>query len=138
MNESWLWGAIGGLLIGLSSTLMLLLNGRITGISGVASGIFLPSDDSRLWRWCFIIGLIIGAGAYFYRMHATALNLPTNSYGLAFAGLLVGVGTKLGGGCTSGHGVCGMARKSPRSFTAMVVFMLVAIITSTAIYGLSS
>ena len=102
---------VGGLLIGLSASLLVLFNGRIAGISGVLGRALAPPDGERGWRLLFLAGLLAGGAA------------PRSIGPLIFAGLLVGVGTRLGGGCTSGHGVCGIARLSPRSIAATLVFM---------------
>lgn len=122
--------ALGGVLIGLSAVLLWAMNGRIAGISGIAGGLFAPRAGDVGWRLAFILGLFAGPLVY----AALAGGLPaievTPSAGLlAAGGLLVGYGTRLGGGCTSGHGVCGLARLSPRSLTATGVFLVVAVAT---------
>ncbi|MFZ1104417.1 MAG: YeeE/YedE thiosulfate transporter family protein [Hyphomicrobiaceae bacterium] len=120
--------AIGGALIGLAATLLMLLTGRIAGISGIVAGLLSPGADDRSWRLAFIAGLILAplaAGLVGYPMAPP--QLPA-SWGLIVgAGLLVGFGTRLGGGCTSGHGVCGVARLSARSLVATAVFMATAV-----------
>jgi uncharacterized membrane protein YedE/YeeE len=115
---------VGGLLIGLSASLLLLFNGRIAGISGVLGRALAPPDGERGWRLLFLAGLLAG-GAVLAVVHPGAFGgaAPRSIGPLIFAGLLVGVGTRLGGGCTSGHGVCGIARLSPRSIAATLVFM---------------
>lgn len=119
---------IGGLLIGLSSVLMLALNGRIAGISGIIGGILGPSD--RSWRVAFLLGLLGGGLAAFGVMPEQFFpQSPASLPVLVVAGLLVGIGTRMGSGCTSGHGVCGMSRLSPRSFIATLTFMVVAALT---------
>ena len=122
---------IGGSLIGISSLLMLLLLGRITGISGILTGIITwNKTDGLPWRAAFIGGLILGAVLYqiiFGR--PLPLQMQADGVMLVLAGLLVGMGTRLGSGCTSGHGVCGIARRSPRSIVSTVTFMAVAVIT---------
>ncbi|MCB1648568.1 MAG: YeeE/YedE family protein [Pseudomonadales bacterium] len=124
-------GLIGGSLIGISSLLMLLLLGRITGISGILTGIITwNKTDGLPWRAAFIGGLILGAVLYqiiFGR--PLPLQMQADGVMLVLAGLLVGMGTRLGSGCTSGHGVCGIARRSPRSIVSTVTFMAVAVIT---------
>lgn len=114
----------GGLLIGLSATIMLLFNGRITGISGMLSGLLPPIQGEWLWRLCFLLGMIIGA-VIFVRFFPESFVVRTNfPIGLLIlAGFLVGFGTRLGNGCTSGHGICGIARLSLRSIIATLVFM---------------
>ena len=120
---------IGGLLIGLAAAMFALLNGRIAGISGVLGGLFKPMRGDVAWRVAFIGGLIVAPLAY-----AIFSSLPTvqidASYGaLIAAGLLVGVGTRYGSGCTSGHGVCGLSRLSPRSLVATATFMSAGFVT---------
>jgi uncharacterized protein len=121
--------AIGGALIGLSAVL-LMSSGRIAGISGIFSGLLNGRGDDKGWRIAFIAGLILApilAGLLGYGMAEP--RLPSNWIVIVVAGLLVGFGTRLGGGCTSGHGICGMARLSPRSVIATIVFMAAAIVT---------
>ncbi|MEM7018065.1 MAG: YeeE/YedE family protein [Pseudomonadota bacterium] len=118
---------VGGALIGLSATLLMLLNGRIAGISGIL-GASLKGGEQ--WQWWFLAGLILGAGVYVWTQ-APAF-APRTDFPLALlipAGLLVGLGTRLGSGCTSGHGVCGMVRFSVRSISATMTFLAVAIAT---------
>jgi len=122
---------IGGALIGLSAALLLFLNGRIAGISGIVAKVLFPEQrDDLSWRIYFLAGLLLGPmilrvvnGIPF------DFNFETSLPVLLIAGLLVGYGTNLGSGCTSGHGICGLARLSPRSMFATVVFMAVAGIT---------
>ena len=121
--------AIGGALIGLAAVLLMLFTGRIAGISGIAGGLFNPRTDDRLWRLAFIAGLIAAPLAAALVGHAVPMpQMPASMITIAVAGLLVGFGTRLGNGCTSGHGICGIARLSPRSIAATVVFMVAAII----------
>ena len=121
---------LGGLLIGLSALLLLLSIGRIAGISGIVFGLSAPIRAERGWRLAFLTGLLLG----------TALMLPIDRlafatrqgfplWALLCAGFLVGYGTRLGNGCTSGHGVCGLGRRSPRSLVATLTFMSVAMMT---------
>ncbi len=119
----------GGLLIGLAATLLLLSLGRIAGISGILWSTVSAQPDN-LWRWTFLLGLV--AAPWLYHTLA-AVPVPTAS-GLEWwwavaGGLLVGFGTKLGSGCTSGHGVCGLGRLSPRSAVAVLTFLITAFIT---------
>jgi uncharacterized protein len=123
-------GLIGGLLIGLAAALLLLLNGRIGGVSGIVGGLLAPKSPDAGWRAAFVAGLLLGALAYVLATGGTVLvtmqaSLPV----LVVAGLLVGFGTSLGSGCTSGHGVCGIARLSKRSIVATSVFFGVAMLT---------
>jgi len=120
---------IGGVLIGLAASVLLLASGRIAGISGVLSGLLAPVRGDRLWRAVFLFGLILpGIGALLFapeRIGVPPRSLPM----LLVAGLLVGIGTRLSGGCTSGHGVCGISRLSPRSVLATVTFIVTGILT---------
>ena len=121
--------AVGGGLIGLASVLLMLLTGPIAGISGIFGGLLKAGSDDRGWRIAFIAGLILAplaAGWIGYGMSPP--QMPGWAVIIA-AGLLVGFGTRLGGGCTSGHGICGVARLSFRSVTATAIFMLAAIAT---------
>ncbi len=123
-------GLIGGLLIGLSTVLLILFNGRIAGISGIVGGLLARKSSEIGWRAVFVVGLLLGAFVY---MLATGVALPVNVQAsmpiTVIAGLLVGFGTRLGSGCTSGHGVSGIARFSRRSIGATPVFFVTAIIT---------
>jgi uncharacterized membrane protein YedE/YeeE len=129
-NFTPLSAAIGGALIGLSAVLLMLLTGRIAGISGIFGGLLNPDSSDRGWRIAFIAGLILApllAGWIGYGMPTP--QLPSSWTVIAAAGLLVGFGSRLGGGCTSGHGICGVARLSVRSIAATAIFMLTAIAT---------
>lgn len=122
--------AIGGALIGLSAVLLLLSTGRIAGISGIFSGLLNLRGEDRGWRVAFLAGLILAPVMAGLLGHGMATpSLPSNWIVIVVAGLLVGFGTRLGGGCTSGHGICGIARLSPRSVAATVVFLVTAIVT---------
>lgn len=119
---------IGGSLIGLSASLFLGLNGRIAGISGLFHGLFLSDKRDFLWRFLFLLGLI--AGSQMYYLFPQTHFVPRTQYPiylLVLSGFLVGVGTKLSGGCTSGHGICGLARLSVRSLVATGVFFVFGI-----------
>ena len=121
--------AIGGALIGLAAVLLMAFTGRIAGVTGIAAGLFDPRTDSRVWRAAFVAGLITAPLAAALLGHAVAIpKMPGSFVTIAVAGLLVGFGTRLANGCTSGHGICGIARLSPRSIAATVVFMVAAII----------
>lgn len=119
---------VGGILIGLSATLLLAVNGRIAGISGIAGGLFRADRSEAAWRIAFIVGLPVGAGAYGWAA-GVPIVLEASLPAIVAGGLLVGIGTQLGSGCTSGHGVCGIARLSPRGIVATLVFMASAIAT---------
>ncbi len=129
-NEFTPWSALaGGMLIGLAAAMFVLLNGRIAGISGVIGGLFKPNKGDLAWRAAFVLGLV---GAPWVYELVAALPRPRIDacFGaLVIAGLLVGVGTRYGSGCTSGHGVCGLARLSPRSMVATGAFMVAGFAT---------
>jgi uncharacterized protein len=121
--------AIGGVLIGLSAVLLMLFNGRIAGITGIAAGLIDPVGTDRGWRATFILGLIAAPlTAMLLGYTVPVPQMPASMVIVAVAGLLVGFGTRLGNGCTSGHGICGMARLSTRSIAATLIFMLTAVI----------
>lgn len=133
MRPEWIDGALGGLLIGAGAMVLWLGFGRIAGISGILGGVLLPARGDVAWRLVFLIALIAGAGLW--RAVAAADTSPVFAGPLGLyvvAGLLVGLGTRLGNGCTSGHGVCGLARLSPRSVAAVGVFMAAAMLTHAA------
>ncbi|HTV17402.1 MAG TPA: YeeE/YedE family protein [Polyangiaceae bacterium] len=133
-------GLLGGALIGLSASLLLLGSGRIAGVSGIAAGaLFSPGEGQRAWRLAFLVGLV-AAGVPFVLLAPAAIEASPRPLGwLAVAGLLVGVGTRLGSGCTSGHGVCGVSRLSPRSLMATALFVGTAMLTVAALrFGLGA
>lgn len=128
--ESVPWhAAAGGVVIGLAVAVLLLFNGRIAGISGIVGGLLrMPKGDIG-WRVAFIAGLVLSVAIWKLFWILPEIKIEA-SYGmLALAGLLVGYGTRLGSGCTSGHGVCGLSRRSPRSIAATVVFMTMGFAT---------
>lgn len=128
---TWMIALAGGVLIGLAATLLLWLNGRVAGVSGILNGVIFPHPTDVGWRTAFLIGLIAAAGAYMSLVPDAPL--PRTDYaraGLVVAGLLVGFGTRMGNGCTSGHGVCGIGRLSLRSLVAVLTFMATAIATT--------
>ncbi len=119
----------GGVLIGLAVSILLLLNGKIAGISGIVGGLLQPHSGDIGWRVAFVVGLV---GAPVLYGLATALpesQIAASNAVLIIAGLTVGIGTRYGAGCTSGHGICGISRLSPRSILATVTFMLAGFIT---------
>ncbi|MFN3792819.1 YeeE/YedE family protein [Massilia sp.] len=134
MNIDWVhftpWSSLaGGLTIGAAAAAFILLNGRIAGISGILGGLLRPSGGDVGWRIAFLLGLVAAPLAY---GAVYPLPVPTVDAGeltLVAAGLLVGVGTRYGAGCTSGHGVCGLSRRSPRSLAATAAFMLAGFAT---------
>ncbi len=122
---------LGGGIIGIAVSLMLLFNGKITGISGIVSGLFPPSKSDFSWRAFFILGLLTG-GVLLRFLHPESFHSQSQNMGLfdyALAGLLVGLGTVIGSGCTSGHGVCGISRFSVRSIVATITFILFGMIS---------
>ena len=137
-NFDPLLSLLGGALLGISATLLLLFNGRIAGISGIMGGAITQSSD-RDWRLSFLLGLLVGGGTLviFNRSaFGTAPDVPT--WMAAVAGLLVGVGTTMGSGCTSGHGVCGLPRLSARSLVAVLTFITtaaIAVVVQRALRG---
>lgn len=121
---------VGGALIGVAATLLLWLNGRIAGVSGIAGGLLAPVQGDVAWRALFVVGLVLGAALYkFASPVPVGIELAASMPVVVLGGLLVGFGTQLGSGCTSGHGVCGIARLSPRSLAATAVFMASGIAT---------
>lgn len=118
------WASLaGGLLIGLAASLFILLNGRIAGISGIIGGLLRPAKGNVFWRVAFIAGLVLAPLLYQSAFTLPAVQVNASMAMLIAAGLLVGVGTRYGSGCTSGHGVCGLGRRSPRSLVATLAFM---------------
>ncbi len=126
-------GLAGGLLIGLSVVLLLLTLGRIAGISGIAAGAMTQRGIERYWRLAFLIGVVLSAVFYMVFVGDLQVQTQMSSAWLVVAGLLVGFGTRLGSGCTSGHGVAGLSRLSPRSIVATLTFMGAAVLTTTII-----
>jgi len=121
---------MGGLLIGLAVTLMMLLNGRIAGISSIVSGLLTPKSGDTGWRAAFVVGLLLGALAFILAVGGpTQVDVLASPPAILIGGLLVGFGTRMGSGCTSGHGLCGIARFSRRSIVATAVFFGVAMRT---------
>ena len=121
---------LGGLLIGSSATLLLWLNGRIAGVTGMITGLLVKPAPEQAWRLLFLLGLVAGTAAYSLRGAATPLRQGFPVWLLVVAGLLTGYGTAQANGCTSGHGVCGLARFSVRSLVATGTFLGVAILTT--------
>ena len=131
MINAGLTALAGGMLIGLSATLLLLLNGRIAGVSGILGGVLSPKKGDIEWRLMFLFGLVGAAGLYMAVVPGAPV--PRADFpraGLVVAALLVGFGTRMGKGCTSGHGVCGLGRFSKRSLVAVLTFMATAIATT--------
>jgi uncharacterized membrane protein YedE/YeeE len=121
---------IGGALIGAAASILLLLTGRIAGISGILGGLIPPDRGDTAWRFLFLLGLPIGVALWrVLGAPAAEIHLTTSVPILVAGGLLVGLGSRVGGGCTSGHGVCGVARLSRRSLAATATFMAAAFVT---------
>jgi uncharacterized membrane protein YedE/YeeE len=114
---------LGGVLIGISSALFILANGRIAGISGILGGLLSRKPGDMLWRIAFLLGLVAAPAAVVALTGPLTATIEANTEVLVIAGLLVGIGTRYGAGCTSGHGVCGLSRLSPRSLVATLAFM---------------
>ena len=114
---------LGGLLIGTASALFILANGRIAGISGILGGLLRPTSGDVIWRLAFLLGLIVAPAVLAAFVAPVIPTIDAGPSTLIIAGLLVGIGTRYGGGCTSGHGVCGLSRLSPRSLIATLAFM---------------
>ena len=124
------WSAlIGGALIGLAAVLLALFNGRIVGISGIVGALLPPQRQGGAWRWAFVLGMLAAPLLYQLFAPVPASASPASWPVLVIAGLLVGFGTRLGSGCTSGHGVCGLSRLSHRSMAATVTFMFFGALT---------
>jgi uncharacterized membrane protein YedE/YeeE len=119
----------GGLLIGIAAAGLLLVNGRILGVSGILGGLIWPRLGDLAWRVAFVIGLIMSPTVLRFVLSVTPPVIETGFFTLVVAGLLVGIGTRLGAGCTSGHGICGVSRLSPRSLVATGAFMLAGFAT---------
>ena len=124
------WAALaGGVLLGLASALFVLLNGRILGISGIVGGLLRPRAGDMGWRLAFVLGMLVAPGLYWLVVGPTQPRIDATWGMVVIAGLLVGVGTRYGSGCTSGHGVCGLSRLSPRSLVATLAFMGAGFVT---------
>lgn len=123
-----IWPILGGILIGLSVSVMLFFNGRVTGVSGITSSLLVKSQESKDWKVAFILGLLVAGGILyaFFPQHFLQTSIATK-IDYIMAGLFVGFGTVMGNGCTSGHGVCGLSRFSIRSLMAVLTFMIFGI-----------
>ncbi|ERB63805.1 MULTISPECIES: YeeE/YedE family protein [Vibrio] len=129
--ESFPWlSLIGGALLGLSATMLLMINGKVAGISGIVNGVLSPKRNDLFWRLLFLIGMVSGGAL---SVMVLGIEIPStesiSTFVLVIAGLLVGFGTRLSNGCTSGHGICGVGRFSFRSIVATAIFMVVAALT---------
>ena len=134
MSIDWVnftpWSAaIGGAVIGLAAALLVLVNGRVAGISGIVGGMLRPGADDFAWRLAFVAGLLLAPVVYAMVAAFPSATIAASYPVLIVAGLLVGIGTRFAGGCTSGHGVCGLSRLSPRSLVATLAFMAAGFVT---------
>lgn len=134
MRLDWMhftpWASLaGGVLIGLAAAMLVLLNGRVAGISGIVGGLLRPRRAEIAWRLAFVLGLFAAPFAMLLLGQAAAPRIDAGFGTLIVAGLLVGIGTSYGSGCTSGHGVCGLSRLSPRSLAATIAFMAAGMVT---------
>ncbi|HXF17381.1 MAG TPA: YeeE/YedE family protein [Burkholderiales bacterium] len=119
----------GGMLIGVAAAMLLLLNGRIAGISGIVGGLLQPAAGDLAWRLMFVLGLVSAPVLYGLVASPPTVRIDASGTTLLIAGLLVGAGTRYGSGCTSGHGVCGLSQLSPRSLVATLAFMATGFMT---------
>jgi hypothetical protein len=124
------WTSLGGgIMIGVAAAMLVLLNGRIAGISGIIGGVLRPAAGDMAWRFAFILGLLVAPAAHLLVAEPAPPTIEASYPVLLLAGLLVGAGTRYGSGCTSGHGVCGLSRLSPRSLAATLTFMAAGVAT---------
>ena len=138
MTIDWInftpWPSLaGGVLIGIAAALFILFNGRIAGISGILGGLLKPTRGDILWRLAFIGGIVAAPLVYGIAVALPEAQIEADTATLIIAGLLVGLGTRYGSGCTSGHGVCGISRLSPRSLAATACFMAAGFVTVYAV-----
>lgn len=127
---SFINALIGGSLIGIAAAVLLVFNGKIAGVSGVLGGLLSAPSQDRTWRLAFIAGLILAPSLWQLVAALPNIEVSTNTPLIIIAGLIVGIGTRLGSGCTSGHGVCGIARLSKRSIIATITFMLLGFLVT--------
>ena len=120
---------IGGMMIGLSAVFLMALHGRVAGMTGILTGIIPPAAPDWPWRAAFLAGAIVAPVIYLAAGGVIPFEVPVSTAALAIGGLLVGIGVHFGNGCPSGHGICGLARLSPRSLAAVLTFMLTAFVT---------
>ena len=126
------WTALaGGILLGIASAAFILVNGRVLGISGILGGLIVPQRSDVRWRVFFLLGMLLAPATLAWLVPGliSAPRIEASSVGIVMAGLLVGLGTRYGSGCTSGHGVCGLSRLSPRSLMATLAFMSAGFVT---------
>jgi len=128
-HSAYIVSLSGGLLIGIAAAMFVLLNGRIAGISGILAGLLQAGKGDKLWRVLFVLGMVIAPFVYRLAFDLPPVTIEAGTLQLIIAGLLVGLGTRYGSGCTSGHGVCGISRGSIRSIAATLTFMTAGFIT---------
>lgn len=124
-----IYSLFGGVIIGIAVSILILFNGKIAGVSGILGGLLKPKKGDVSWRVLFILGLIISPSIYSLFHTPPQVNITASYWEILIAGLLVGIGTRFSGGCTSGHGICGVSRLSIRSIVATLSFMLAGIVT---------
>ncbi|MBC7475290.1 MAG: YeeE/YedE family protein [Candidatus Sericytochromatia bacterium] len=133
VNFTPIYSLAGGILIGISAVILMLFNGKIAGISGISKGVIsteCPNPHERKWRIYFLTGLIIGGIVIMQFLPSmTSIPVTLSPFKMVIAGLLVGIGTSMGNGCTSGHGVCGLGRRSLRSLASVITFMSAGSVT---------
>ena len=134
MTIDWInftpWASLsGGILLGVATAFFILINGRVLGISGIVGGLLRPRAGDMGWRLAFLLGMLVAPGLYWLVVGPTQPRIDATWGMVVMAGLLVGVGTRYGSGCTSGHGVCGLSRMSPRSLVATLAFMGAGFVT---------
>lgn len=118
------WSSLGGgILLGIAASIFILANGRVLGISGIVSGLLRPREGDTGWRISFLLGIFTAPAIYLLATGSVNINIDASWLTIAIAGLLVGIGSRLGSGCTSGHGICGLSRLSIRSLVALLAFM---------------
>ena len=120
---------LGGVLIGLSAVMLMAMHGRVVGMTGILTGVIPPAAADWRWRAAFLAGAIVAPVLYLAAGGTIPFEVPVSAAALVFGGLLVGIGVHFGNGCPSGHGVCGLARLSPRSLAAVLTFMATAFVT---------
>jgi len=124
------WASLsGGVIIGIAAAMFILLNGRIAGISGILGGLLIPKKGDVLWRALFVVGMVLAPTAWLLTGPLPEMQIDAGYPLLIIAGLIVGISTRYGSGCTSGHGVCGISRLSPRSIVATLAFMFTGFVT---------
>jgi uncharacterized membrane protein YedE/YeeE len=136
MDSQFVAPLAGGILIGIGATLLLALDGKVLGVSGILGGLLDVQSRRQAWRWAFIVGMLVSGYGALQLWPESLQGSPMGLGPVIVAGLLVGYGTRLGNGCTSGHGVCGMSRLSVRSIVATLVFMAAGMLTVLLMKGL--